>query len=229
MKARSSHFLRVETVPKNFRGKNPGGPGPNPYPIYLSTPQQKILVAPLYSYILFYHYFCTERSFVWWLTARQRRIGQFVPTAGGWNRLRRLRMANERQCISFNTFIHNVTQFTVKHSSYKMQKTGYSERDVLAKCIIICNTSLDQPNFFSSTNLADLVFIILTAFESFWRMMPRTSIVVESGKQMRTCPAKEDMFILTLINNLSIFIHKLLIVLHINVIVCSVVWWNIIE
>jgi len=40
---------------------------------------------------------------------------------------------------------------------------------------------------------------------------------------MRTRPAKEDMFILTLINNLSIFIHKILIVLHINVIVCSVV------
>ena len=62
--------------------------------------------------------------FVWCLTARQHRIGQFVPTAGRWNRLSWLRMANETQCIILNT-LHNVTQFTIKHSSYKNATTGY--------------------------------------------------------------------------------------------------------
>ena len=62
--------------------------------------------------------------FVWCLTACQHRIGQFVPTAGGWKRLRWLRMANERQCIILNT-LHNVTQITIKHSSYKNATTGY--------------------------------------------------------------------------------------------------------
>ena len=33
-------------------------------------------------------------------------------------------MANERQCIILNT-LHNVTQFTIKHSSYKNATTGY--------------------------------------------------------------------------------------------------------
>ena len=42
-------------------------------------------------------------SFDWRLTARQHRKGQFVPTAGGWNRLRWLWMANETQCIILNT------------------------------------------------------------------------------------------------------------------------------
>ena len=32
-------------------------------------------------------------------------IGQFVPTTGGWNRLRRLRMANETQCIILQSII----------------------------------------------------------------------------------------------------------------------------
>ena len=64
---------------------------------------------------------------VWCLTARQHRIGQFVPTAGGWNRLRWLRMANETQCIILNT-LHNVIQFTIKHSSYKRATTGYMTR-----------------------------------------------------------------------------------------------------
>ena len=63
-------------------------------------------------------------SFVWCLTARQHRIGQFVPTAGVWNRRSWLRMANETQCIIINTS-HNVTQFTRKHSSYKNATTGY--------------------------------------------------------------------------------------------------------
>ena len=62
--------------------------------------------------------------FIWGLTARQHRIGQFVPTTGGWNRLSWLRMANETQCIILNT-LHNVTQFTIKHSSYKNATTGY--------------------------------------------------------------------------------------------------------
>ena len=42
---------------------------------------------------------CLFCLFVWCLTARQHRIGQFVPTARGWNRLSWLRMANETQCI----------------------------------------------------------------------------------------------------------------------------------
>ena len=62
--------------------------------------------------------------FVWCLTARQHKIGQFVPTEGGWNRLSWLRMANETQCIILYT-LHNVTQFTIKHSSYKNATTGY--------------------------------------------------------------------------------------------------------
>ena len=67
------------------------------------------------------NYLC---SFVWCSTAHQHRIGQFVPTARGWNRLRQLRMANETQCTILNT-LHNVTQFTIKHSSYKNATTGY--------------------------------------------------------------------------------------------------------
>ena len=66
----------------------------------------------------------TRCLFVWCLTARQHRIGQFVPTAGGWNRLSWLRMANETQCIIRKT-LHNVTQFTIKHSSYKNATTDY--------------------------------------------------------------------------------------------------------
>ena len=46
--------------------------------------------------------------------------GQFVPIAGGWNRLGRLRMANDTQCIILQMLhSYNVTQFTVKCSSYK--------------------------------------------------------------------------------------------------------------
>ena len=69
--------------------------------------------------------------FVWCLTARQHRICQFVPTAGGWNRLSWLRMADETQCIIHNT-LHNVTQFTIKHSSYKNATTGYLIDDLIA-------------------------------------------------------------------------------------------------
>ena len=36
-------------------------------------------------------------------------------------------MANERQCIILNT-LHNVTHFTIKHSSYKNATTGYLDR-----------------------------------------------------------------------------------------------------
>jgi len=48
--------------------------------------------------------------------------GQFVPTAGKGNRLSWLRMANEIQCIIHD---NNVTQFTVKHSSYINATTSY--------------------------------------------------------------------------------------------------------
>ena len=52
--------------------------------------------------------------------------GQFVPTAGGWNRLGRWRMTNEIQCIILHTLHnYNVTLFTVKHSSYKTATSGY--------------------------------------------------------------------------------------------------------
>ena len=65
--------------------------------------------------------------FVWCLTARQHRIGQFVPTAGGWNRLRWLRMANERQCIILNT-LHKATQFTIKNSKLQKYNNRLSNR-----------------------------------------------------------------------------------------------------
>jgi len=48
--------------------------------------------------------------------------GKVVPTAGKGNWLRRLRMANEIQCIIYD---NNATQFTVKHSSYINATTGY--------------------------------------------------------------------------------------------------------
>ena len=57
-------------------------------------------------------------------STQDRSIWQFVQTAGGWNRLSWLRMANETQCMILNT-LHNVTQFTIKHSCYKNATTGY--------------------------------------------------------------------------------------------------------
>jgi len=47
--------------------------------------------------------------------------GQFVSTVRQGNWLRRLRIANEIQCI---LPINNVTHFTVKHSSYTNTVTG---------------------------------------------------------------------------------------------------------
>jgi len=49
---------------------------------------------------------------------------QFVPTVGEGNRLSRLRMANEIQCI-LPYVTDNTPQFTVKHSSYMNAITGY--------------------------------------------------------------------------------------------------------
>jgi len=48
---------------------------------------------------------------------------RFVPTAGEGNCLMRLRIANEIKCSKVHD--NNVTQFTVKHSSYTSATTGY--------------------------------------------------------------------------------------------------------
>ena len=66
--------------------------------------------------------------FVWCLTARQHTIGQFVPTAGGWNRLRWLRMANETQCIILNTFTIWLLYYTAFHTTFShlLVTTAYS-------------------------------------------------------------------------------------------------------
>ena len=62
--------------------------------------------------------------FVWCLTARQHRIGQFVPTAGGWKRLRWLRMANERHIhhllyIFFNHSVTAIVRITITVNCFK--------------------------------------------------------------------------------------------------------------
>ena len=105
--------------------------------------------------------------FVWCSTARQHRIGQFVPTAGGWNRLSWLRMANETQCIILDT-LHNVTQFTIKHSSYKNATTGYLI--VRLTCLNITLAPSPIPNRITHS----LFGIIISLGGMQFCVMPRT-------------------------------------------------------
>jgi len=61
----------------------------------------------------------------WLFNGMSTQKGQFVPTVGEGYRLSQLRMANEIQCIlPYVTHDNNITQFTVKHTSYT-NATGY--------------------------------------------------------------------------------------------------------
>jgi len=64
----------------------------------------------------------TGRLVGWLFNGTPTQKDQFVPTVGERNRLSRLRMANE---ILPYVNDSNVTQFTVKHSSYINATTGY--------------------------------------------------------------------------------------------------------
>jgi len=73
----------------------------------------------------------------WLFNGTSTQKGQFVPTAGG-DYLSRLRMANEIQCtLPYVTPLqdNNVTQFTVKHSSYMNATTGYLRTYLLSNTL----------------------------------------------------------------------------------------------
>jgi len=70
--------------------------------------------------------------------------GQFVPIAGEGNWLRWLRMANEIQYKYFTLHNNNVTQFTLKHSSYISTTTGYLI--VWLTCLLLSSFAHTKPD-----------------------------------------------------------------------------------
>jgi len=66
-----------------------------------------------------------ETTIGWLFNSTSTQKGQFVPTAGQENRVIQLRMV--KACNAYYIMLHNnnVTQITVKHSSYISATTGY--------------------------------------------------------------------------------------------------------
>ena len=106
-------------------------------------------------------------TFVWLMfNGTSTQEGHFVPTAGGWNRLGQLRMTNETQCTILQTLHnYNVTQFTLKHSSYITATISYLI--VWLTCLNITLVPSTIPNHITQV-ISHSPYSVWSQFHAVW-------------------------------------------------------------